>query len=257
MPHDKLNINQFAAMRGKPVYALDGDKLGNLDVIYYDEATGEPEWLGVKSGLLGMKHFLVPVMGAQFQDGENACIRVPYPKEQVSNTPDVEDMDEDGISEEAERRLYLHYGLQPSERRSESVLPEGQMRGEQFPGREGEVSVSRHEEELHIGRRQVERGRVRLRKWVETQPVSEQVELRRETAHLEREPVDRPAPGAQLGEQEVEVTLHEERPVVEKETVERERVRVRPEEETVRETVQGEVRREQVEVEGEVEEERK
>ncbi len=56
----------------------------------------------------------------------------------------------------------------------------------------GEVSVSRHEEEIQVGKREVEYGRVRLRKWVETEPVTEEIELRRETAFVERQPVNRP-----------------------------------------------------------------
>jgi stress response protein YsnF len=96
----------------------------------------------------------------------------------------------------------------------------------------------------------VEYGRVRLRKWVETEPVTEEVELTRETAFVERQPVNRPASGATIGEEEVEMSLHREEPVVSKETVEREQITVHPEEEIEEETVHGEVRREHVEVEG-------
>jgi stress response protein YsnF len=75
------------------------------------------------------------------------------------------------------------------------------------------------------------------------------VELRRETAFVERQPVNRPAPGAEIGEQEVEMLLHREEPVVSKGTMEREQITVHPEEEIEEETVHGEVRREHVEVE--------
>ena len=88
---------------------------------------------------------------------------------------------------------------------------------------------------LRIGKREVDYGRVRLRKWVETEPVTEEVELRRGTAFVERQPVNRPASGAEIGEQEVEMPLHREEPVVSEEIEE--------------ETVHGEVRRERVEVE--------
>ncbi len=95
----------------------------------------------------------------------------------------------------------------------------------------------------------MEYGRVRLRKWVETTPVTEEVELSRETAFVERQPVNRPASGAAIGEEEVEMSLHREEPVVSKETVEREQITVHVEEEIEEETVHGEVRREHVEVE--------
>jgi uncharacterized protein (TIGR02271 family) len=246
------NIQELSTMRGRPVYTSDGEKLGDFEEIYHDEATRQPEWIRVKSatlgGILGTKHFLVPLAGAEFQDGEDPAIRVPYSKERVQDAPDVEG---DWISEEDERQLYRYYGLQPSERRSETQLPEGETQEpHQHPVTpQGEISVSRHEEELQVGKRDVEYGRVRLRKWVETAPVTEEVELHRETAFVERQPVDRPASGAAIGEEEVEMPLHREEPVVSKETVEREQITVHPEEEIEEETVHGEVRREHVEVE--------
>jgi uncharacterized protein (TIGR02271 family) len=263
MRHQWSNIQELTTMRGRPVYTSDGEKLGDFEEIYRDEATGEPEWIRVKSatlgGILGTKHFLVPLAGAEFQDGGDPAIRVPYSKDRVQDAPDVEG---EWISEEEERRLYNYYGLQVSERRSESQLPDGEMREQhQHPAGEmqeehqhpatphGDATISRHEEELQVGKRDVEYGRVRLRKWVETEPVSEEVELRRETAFVERQPVNRPASGASIGEEEVEMSLHREEPVVSKETVEREQVTVHPEEETEEETVHGEVRREHVEVE--------
>lgn len=262
MEQRRPTMDQLASMRGNAVFASDGDQIGNLDVIYYDEATGEPEWIGISSGgFLGMggKRVLVPVEGAQIQGGDKPSVNVPFPKDQVKNTPGI---DSDEISEDTERQLYQHYGMQPSEMRSDTQLPEtqpGQQRtGMERPtmppeGQDREASVTRSEEELEVGKREVPRGRVRLRKWVETEPVSEQVRMRRETAHVEREPIDRPAPGAQIGEEEESVTLHGEEPVVSKETVEKERVSIEKGEETVDETVRGEVRKEHVDVEGESE----
>jgi uncharacterized protein (TIGR02271 family) len=263
MRHQWSNIQELITMRGKPVYTSDGEKLGDFEEIYHDEATKQPEWIRVKSstlgGILGTKHFLVPLAGAELQDGEDSAIRVPYSKDRVQYAPEVEG---EWISEEDERQLYRHYGLQPSEQRSETQLPDvgigeqhqhpaGEMHEEhQHPVTpQGDVTISRHEEELQVGKRETEYGRVRLRKWVETEPVTEEVELRRETAFVERQPVNRPASGAAIGEEEVEMPLHREEPVVSKETVEREQITVHPEEETEEETVHGEVRRERVEVE--------
>ena len=114
---------------------------------------------------------------------------------------------------------------------------------------QGDATISRHEEEPQVGKREVKSWRVRLRKWVETEPVTEEVELRREDAFIERQPVNRPASSAEIGEEEAEMRLHREEPVVGKETVEKERITAHPEEETEQETVHGEVRREHVEVE--------
>ena len=115
-----------------------------------------------------------------------------------------------------------------------------------------EGMVTRHEEELRVGTRPAETGRARLRKWVETEPQEVDVELRREAARVTRDPVEQPASGAEIGEEEVEVPLRGEQSVVEKETVARERVGLEKDVETERETVGGEVRKERIDVEGDV-----
>src|SRR5918999_199477 len=144
------NIQELITMRGKPVYTSDGEKLGDFEEIYHDEATKEPEWIRVKSatlgGILGTKHFLVPLAGAEFQDGEDPAIRVPCSKEQVQDAPDVEG---DWNAEIDARRLYNYYGLQVSQRRSETQLPEGGRTQEphQHPVTpQGNMTISRHEE---------------------------------------------------------------------------------------------------------------
>ena len=95
MRHQWSNIQELITMRGRPVYTSDGEKLGDFEEIYHDETTGQPEWLRVKSsilgGILGTKYFLVPLQGAEFQDGEDPAIRVPYSKDRVQDAPDTDD----------------------------------------------------------------------------------------------------------------------------------------------------------------------
>ena len=66
---------------------------------------------------------------------------------------------------------------------------------------------------------------------------------------MTREPVDRQVEGVELRDEEVEIPLHEEQAVVEKETVAKEQLRVERDVETARETVSDELRKERVEVE--------
>ncbi|MFC7515145.1 DUF2382 domain-containing protein [Herbaspirillum sp. GCM10030257] len=54
------------------------------------------------------------------------------------------------------------------------------------------------EEELQVGKRQVERGGVRVYQRVRETPVNESVQLREEHVHVERHPVDQPATSADL-----------------------------------------------------------
>ncbi len=105
-------------------------------------------------------------------------------------------------------------------------------------------------------RQRVERreaGRVRLRKWVETETETTTVPVERETARVEREPitdanVDQALSGPEISEAEHEVTLEAETPVVEKEVVPKERVRLDKDVITDEEQVSGEVRKERVDV---------
>jgi uncharacterized protein (TIGR02271 family) len=258
MPHSQYEIQDLITMRGKPVYGSDGEKLGELENVYQDEDTRQPEWLAIKEsvvgGLFGTKHFLVPVTEAQLSSGrggEEASIRVPYTKDKVKDAPQVE---EDWISEEQEREVYAYYGIEPTTQRSETQLPRTETTTHERPssptarGDSQEISMDRREEELRVGKREVDAGRVRLRKWVETEPVSEDVELRRETAQVERHQVNQPVSGAEIGEEEAEMRLHREEPVVGKETVEKERIDVHREEEVEHEQVRADLQKEQVEV---------
>ncbi|KUG61906.1 hypothetical protein AVL61_11325 [Kocuria rosea subsp. polaris] len=114
--------------------------------------------------------------------------------------------------------------------------------------------VVRHEEQLHVGKEQRETGRARLRKYVVTDHETVDVPLEREEVRVERTPLngDEATTGT-IGEEDVEVSLHEERPVVAKETVGVEKVGL--EKETVRDTerVEADVRKEQVDVENDAE----
>ena len=73
----------------------------------------------------------------------------------------------------------------------------------------------------------------------------------RDELHIEREPVTdanrgRATDGPAISEEEHEVTLHEERPVVDKEAVPVERVRLGKQTVTDQETVGGQVRKEEI-----------
>ena len=121
-------------------------------------------------------------------------------------------------------------------------------------GTEREEVIPVVEERLNVGKREVERGGVRVRSYVVEQPVQEQVNLREERVTVERRPVDQPVsgdPSRLMQEREIEVTEISERPVVNKEAVVREEVAVGKQAEERTETVQDTVRRTEVKVEDE------
>ena len=79
------------------------------------------------------------------------------------------------------------------------------------------------QEQLRVGKREVERGGTRVRSYVEERPVTEQVNLREEHVNVERRAVDQPISSADLGsegllqEREIEMRETSEQPVVSKE----------------------------------------
>jgi Protein of unknown function (DUF2795)/PRC-barrel domain len=119
-----------AEARGKPLYTTDGERLGDVDTVLEDVDTRKPEWFAIGAGLIGRKRLLVPVEGSDVrEDG----IFVRYSADQVRSTPEIEG---DEISQETERRLYSHYGLRYTERRSGTGLPE-RSRERETPRRGG------------------------------------------------------------------------------------------------------------------------
>jgi uncharacterized protein (TIGR02271 family) len=123
--------------------------------------------------------------------------------------------------------------------------------GEDTSGPTTDNAMTRSEERLHVGTEQAEAGRVRLRKYVVTENVTQTVPVSHEEVRLEREPItdaNRSAAmsGADISEEEHEVTLRAERPVVAKETVPVERVRLGKETVTENREVSETLRKEQI-----------
>jgi uncharacterized protein (TIGR02271 family) len=114
-------------------------------------------------------------------------------------------------------------------------------------------AMTRSEEQLRVGTETHEAGRARLRKRVVTEQQQVNVPVSREEVTLEREPVTEANrgdayDGPSISEEEHEVTLHAERPVVDTEAVAVERVRLGKETVTEQQTVGGEVRKEEIDL---------
>ena len=242
--------------QGRDLLGNDGEKIGSVKEIYQDENTGKPEWALVTSGLFGTRSHFVPLAGAE-PSGEG--VRVQVSKDQVKDAPSIEG---DGqLSEQEERRLFEHYGVPYTE--EGSVTAEGAPHADAGNGSAGhdtsgpntDDAMTRSEEELRVGTTQQETGRVRLRKYVVTEQVQTTVPVQREEVRLEREPItddnrDQALDGPEISEEEHEVVLHEEVPVVEKNVVAKERVRMGTETITEEREVSDEVRKERIETDG-------
>jgi uncharacterized protein (TIGR02271 family) len=128
-------------------------------------------------------------------------------------------------------------------------------RGHDTSGPTTDDAMTLSEERLNVGTERVEAGRARLRKYVVTENVTETVPVSREEVRIEREPITdanigSAMDGPAISEEEHEVTLTAERPVVEKEAVPVERVRLDTETVTGHEQVSDTVRKEQVDTDG-------
>jgi uncharacterized protein (TIGR02271 family) len=117
----------------------------------------------------------------------------------------------------------------------------------------GEEVIPVVEEELRIGKRDVNLGRVRVRSYVREIPVNEQVNLRSERVEVERRAVDRPLTTGDVAFQDrtIEAEERAEEAVVAKEARVTEEIALRKEAETRTETVTDSVRKTEVEVEDE------
>ncbi|HEY3560760.1 MAG TPA: PRC and DUF2382 domain-containing protein [Kribbella sp.] len=288
---------------GETAYDAAGDKVGSVGNLYTSDATGNPEWVTVNTGLFGGKQSFVPLDGAHVErDG----LHLAPTKSKIKDAPRI---DTDGhLSDDEASELYKYYGVrlpqqtrrQPTgtghdqarhgddvnaARRGEDLAGRGDAQAGQVgrhtagddqrtgpAGGRGDLGTApadgtggqsdamiRSEERLRTGTETVESGRVSLHKYVVTEEQQVTVPVRHEEARVVREPIAegdaRQTTGelgdrGELGDEDREVVLHEERPVVAKETVPVEKVGLETE------TVQGEeqisetVRKEQVDVKG-------
>ncbi|WP_247046219.1 DUF2382 domain-containing protein [Arthrobacter rhizosphaerae] len=252
----KENIDRLLNAGGN-VLGAEGEKIGSVGQVYVDDENGEPTWVTVKTGLFGTSESFVPLEGARTEGND---IVVPYGKDKVKDAPRIES---DGHLEPAEEdRLYAYYGIGRGTRTDatrgagmDSSDDRMDTVGRDTSGQMTDDAMTRSEERLNVGTERQEAGRARLRKYVTTENVTQTVPVEREEVRIEREPITDENRGAamsgpDISEDEHEVTLHEERPVVEKETVPVERVRLDKDTVTENVTVDEDVRKERIETDG-------
>jgi len=237
-------VTEAYDFRGRTLIDRDGDKIGKIDDVYTDRQDGQPEWALVNTGLFGSKKTFVPLRAAQ-PVGED--LRVPLEKAQVKDAPSIEADGE--LSETEERQLYTHYDVAYD---ADGV---DDTNGDDVSGPRTDDAMTRSEEELRVGTDRREAGRARLRKYVVFENQQRTVPVRREEVRVERQPIDegnddQALDGPEISEEEHEVVLHEERPVVDKEVVPKERVRLSTEEHTDQETISETLRKERIETDG-------
>jgi uncharacterized protein (TIGR02271 family) len=259
---------------GRDAYDADGDKVGEICDIYYDDVTGRPEWVAVKTGLFGTKRTFVPIHGSRpHGDGD---LRLAFDKGMIKDAPRVDP--EGHLSPEEERELWAYYGYDYADISPAKEYGYGKAYGtgradKDYDWRRDEPvdtgTVTRSEEELRVAKGRTQRtetGKVRLRKYVVTENVKMEIPVTREEVRVTREPVTgtaragdeaRGGDRVDIGDAEQEVVTYEERPIVTKETVPKEKVRLEKETIADTETVEDQVRKEKVDIEGDVQQQKR
>ena len=276
-----LSVDDVLNARSGKAYDNDGEKIGSVGEVYLDDQTGQPAWVTVNTGLFGTSESFVPLEGARVEGND---LHLPYDKAKIKDAP-RQDADKH-LDVEQEEALYRYYGLGDSNsaaggrdfdgrdaaagaagtgvagaagnrgtyddnRRDDAAFDRDRVDNDRrdVEGDRGENGVVRHEERLNVGTERREAGQARLRKYVVTEQQQVDVPVTCEEVHVTREPLNERAAGdVRLGEETETVTLHEERPVVDKETVAVERVGLDVDQVRDTQRVQADVSREEVEV---------
>ncbi|WP_424214886.1 PRC-barrel domain-containing protein [Streptomyces sp. BI20] len=90
---------------GRKAFDRNGAKIGTVDEVYLDDATGVPEWAAVRTGIFSRDAF-VPLEPSELVGD---TLYVPFERSLIRDAPDF------GVgrhlSPEQELQLYHHYGL--------------------------------------------------------------------------------------------------------------------------------------------------
>ena len=248
---------ELQSMEGQTAVDVNGAKLGKIGQIYVDDQSGQPLWVTISTGMFGTRQSFAPLYGSRSDGGD---LQLAVTKDMVTDAPGI---DADGHIEDSENEaLYTYYsgylggtaqdqGQGDAGHTREDLAGRDGIQGRDASGPAADDAMTRSEERLHVGTEQVQAGRARLRKYVVTENVTQTVPVSHEEVRLEREPItgaNRGAAisGSDISEEEHEVTLRAERPVVSKETVPVERVRLGTETVTEDHEVSETLRKEQI-----------
>ena len=260
-----IDTSSLGQLAGKHVKGPDGENIGKIADVYESTDGGGGTFATVTTGLFGGGSSFFPLDAAELRGDD---VVVPYSKSFIKDAPRVENDEE--LTAPEEQRLFEYYsqaggmstGAATTSTTGTQSFTDDRDRdnvhgtvGHDTSGPTTDNAMTRSEEQLRVGTERVEAGRARLRKYVTTETETRTVPVAKETVHVEREPItDANMPNAMAGpaisEEEHEVVLTEERPVVQKEAVPVERVRL--DTDTVTENVQvtEEVRKEQIDMDG-------
>ena len=260
-----IDTQSLGQLAGKHVEGPDGESIGKIKDVYESTDGSGGTFATVTTGLFGGGSSFFPLDAAELRGDD---VVVPYSKSFIKDAPRVENDEE--LTAPEEQRLFEYYSGAGSTGATTATTTAATTGTQSFTGDRGnehgtvgydtsgpttDNAMTRSEEQLRVGTERVEAGRARLRKYVVTETETRTVPVSHEEVRVEREPItDANMPNAMGGpaisEEEHEVVLTEERPVVQKEAVPVERVRLDTETVTEQRQVTEEVRKEQIDMDG-------
>jgi uncharacterized protein (TIGR02271 family) len=234
--------NELADVRGYEVRTRDGDeKVGRVEDLVCT-TDGQIRYLDVDlGGFFSQRHVVLPVGAAQVDRERDVVWITGMTKDQIKALPDY-DGDESRIDDRYESNVRGVYGSAATDR---DLYDQGRFYAERGGERAREARLVLAEEQLAIGKRQVQAGEVGIRKTVETERVRENVQVMHEEVTIERHPVTSASAGdLQIGEDEIRVPVMREEVVAEKRVVPTEEVVLRTHQVTENQPVEADIRRE-------------
>ena len=250
-------------IRGWDVKTRSGQNVGKVKELIVDVDAMKVRYLDVKLdrkavGLAENRHVLVPIGTARLDDDRDDVII----RESATDLREAPPYDPRSFTPEYERGVRGWYGSRTTASAgaptsnagadNEMLFDDAAFWGKRR-GMGRATYLTRSEEQLSVGKRQVQAGEVDVRKRVETERVKQQVPVTREEVTVERRPVNAAGAGAgnaggEIGDEDIRVPLMAEELVVDKRAVPKEEVIIRKRAVQETKTVEADVRKERVEV---------
>ena len=187
-------------IRGWDVTTQDGRRVGEVDDLLVDTSAMKVRYIAVDldDDVAGSdRKVLVPIGAAQLDDDDDRVLVIGISAEQFATLPEYR---REAFDRDYESSLLSSYDR--DHRTEDDLYTSRHFDDRNFFGeRRGprEARVTRSEEELSIGKRQVQAGEVEVRKTVETEHVRQPVTRMREEVTVERHAVE----GRQAGDIEI------------------------------------------------------
>lgn len=234
------NLQRFSDMEDVEVAENDPDVRG-WDVVTTDgRDIGEVKDLLVDTGTMKVRGLEIELEGSHFNWNDNRRVAIPIESVELDEEHDDVVINRMGLGEIGQLQEFRRASAAGNDVRAaaESTRESGRDR------------LTRSEEELRIGKREVPAGDARIGKHVETEHVSQPVNREKERLRVERRPVSGDVRGAtaRIGEDEIRVPLTEEELIVEKHPVVKEELVVSKERVEESGSVEADLRKERFDV---------